>query len=193
MKKLGHWPKVINNQSFGPRASMWQQVAGPPYFWPTMNLRNQLPIVLVILAMVGCFAKRAEPTPHAEATAQPTVELTEQDVAPPSELALLMRHMAAHADSAKAAIARGGSLPPFPTEINTLFTAKPTDGMHIDAITFPTFGTDYQAKVKALYKTSKKNRTQAYNALVQSCANCHGTHCPGPLMRIKKMYAPVHD
>lgn len=156
-----------------------------------MLFSKQIPVLLIIVATVGCFAKRAEPTAHAEAAPQPKVELTEQDVAPPSELALLMRHMAAHADSAKAAIARGADLPPFPTEINTLFTAKPTDGMHIDAITFPTFGTDYQAKVEALYQAPKKGRTQAYNALVQSCANCHGTHCPGPLMRIKKMYAPV--
>ena len=158
-----------------------------------MKLRNQLPVLLLILAMVGCFAKRAEPTQRPEAVPQVKAELTEQDVTPPSELALLMRHMAAHADSAKAAIARNAELPPFPTEINTLFTAVPTEGMHIDAITFPTFGKDYQLKVEALYKASKKNRTQAYNAMVQSCANCHGTHCPGPLMRIKKMYAPVRD
>jgi hypothetical protein len=30
-----------------------------------------------------------------------------------------------------------------------------------------------------------------YNGLVQSCANCHTTHCPGPMMRIKKMYVPL--
>jgi hypothetical protein len=78
-----------------------------------------------------------------------------------------------------------------PKEISTLFTATPTADMHIDPITYPTFGKDYQQKVAALYSGAKKDRAQLYNALVQSCANCHGTHCPGPLMRIKKMYVPV--
>ena len=26
-----------------------------------------------------------------------------------------------------------------------------------------------------------------------ACANCHGTHCPGPLMRIKKMYVSTDE
>jgi hypothetical protein len=105
-----------------------------------------------------------------------------------SELALLMRAMAAHADSVKAAIARGAKTPAKPAGIEQLLTATPTPGMHIDPITFPTFGKDYQAKVEALYKAKGEGRTAAYNALVQSCANCHGTHCPGPLMRIRNMY-----
>ncbi|MCB9184219.1 MAG: hypothetical protein H6591_09890 [Flavobacteriales bacterium] len=117
-----------------------------------------------------------------------------QDLTPPSELALLMREMAAHADSVKAGIARGDKqLPPYPTNIKKLLTATPTKDMHIDPITFPTFGKDYQAKVDALYKVGRKNRPQAYNALVQSCANCHSTHCPGPMMRIKKMYVKVGE
>lgn len=111
-----------------------------------------------------------------------------QDLAPPSELALLMRSMAAHADSVKARVARGAALPPKPKEFKQLLKAEPTKGMHIDPITFPTFGKDYLSKLDKLYKVPKAERTQAYNALIQSCANCHGSHCPGPLMRIKNMY-----
>lgn len=117
---------------------------------------------------------------------------TAQELTPPSELALLMRTMTAHADSVKAGLARGDKkLPPYPAGVEHLLTAKPTAGMEIDPITFPTFGKDYQAKVAALYKAPARKRTQAYNALVLSCANCHSTHCPGPMMRIKKMYAPL--
>jgi len=97
--------------------------------------------------------------------------------------------MAAHADTVKAALGRGAELPPYPKNFKKLLKAGPTKGMHIDPITFPTFGTDYLGKIDRLYKAKKVDRTMAYNALVQSCANCHGTHCPGPLMRIKKMYA----
>ncbi|MDQ3100642.1 MAG: hypothetical protein M3R08_04590 [Bacteroidota bacterium] len=110
---------------------------------------------------------------------------------PPSELALLMRLMAVHADSVKAAIQKGNDLPPYPKDISTLFTATPTEGMHIDPITYPTFGNDYIAKVDMLYAGSMQERSKLYNGLVQGCANCHTTHCPGPMMRIKKMYVPL--
>ncbi len=141
-------------------------------------------VLLCLVGLVSCFAKQAEEAPFVAPAATVVQELT-----PPSELALLMRAMAAHADTVKAAVARGEDLPPYPKSFNNLMKAEPTKGMHIDPITFPTFGMDYLDKVDRLYKAKKADRTRAYNALVQSCANCHGTHCPGPLMRIKKMYA----
>jgi cytochrome c553 len=143
---------------------------------------------VVVLALLGCISRQAA----VPSTATAPVAPVDQDLKPASELALLMRTMAVHADSVKASVNRGDKkLPPYPKEISTLLTAIPTDGMHIDPITFPTFGKDYQDKVDALYKAAKKDRKQAYNALVQSCANCHGTHCPGPLMRIRKMYVKL--
>ncbi len=142
--------------------------------------------VLVPLLLFGIIACSAQQASEPEVTADP------QQVAPPSELALLMRYMAVHADSVKVGLARGDKeLPPYPVEITKLFTATPTKDMHIDPITFPTFGKDYQDKVAALYKAARKDRAMAYNALVMSCANCHTTHCPGPMMRIKKMYVKV--
>lgn len=113
----------------------------------------------------------------------------EQELAPPSDLALLMRAMAIHADSVKAGLGKQDRLPQFPKTFRNLNKTTPTKGMHIDAITFPTFSKDYLSKLDDLYDAPTAERPQAYNALVQSCANCHGTHCPGPLMRIRKMYA----
>lgn len=138
-------------------------------------------VLLLLTALAGCFASSQD---HAV----PMPPSTVQELSPPSELALMMRAMAAHADSVKASIGRGTDLPPYPKAFKGLLKAEPTKGMHIDPITFPTFGKDYQNKLQALYKAGKNGRTAAYNALVQSCANCHGSHCPGPLMRIKKMY-----
>lgn len=146
----------------------------------THRLRLVLPLALVTL--IVCAAIR---------TAGPPLTIG-QDLTPASELALLMREMAAHADSVKAGLARSDKkLPPYPAGVKTLLTATPTKDMHIDPITYPTFGRDYQAKVDALYKAARKDRASAYNALVQSCANCHTTHCPGPMMRIRKMYVKV--
>lgn len=146
----------------------------------THRLRLLLPVALSTI--IVCAAMRTQ-GPHLDRG---------QDLTPPSELALLMREMAAHADSVKAGLSRGDKkLPPYPTGIKTLLTATPTKDMHIDPITYPTFGKDYQSKVDALYKAARKDRAAAYNALVQGCANCHTTHCPGPMMRIKTMYVKV--
>ncbi|MBK6831650.1 MAG: hypothetical protein IPG92_13330 [Flavobacteriales bacterium] len=148
-----------------------------------MVFTTRLLVPLLLLGIIACSAQQA---------GEPDLAADPQEVAPPSELALLMRHMAAHADSVKVGLARGDKeLPPYPTKITTLFTATPTKDMHIDPITYPTFGKDYQDKVAALYKAARKDRPMAYNALVMSCANCHTTHCPGPMMRIKKMYVKV--
>lgn len=147
-----------------------------------MRPGHKLPVLFAFLAVLGCFAFE---------TPERSIAADVQELAPPSELALLMRSMAAHADSVKAALARKAKLPPYPAGTSALLTATPTKDMHIDPIAFPAFGKDYQLKVDQLYKASKKDRARAYNALVQSCANCHGTHCPGPLMRIKKMYVKV--
>ncbi len=147
-----------------------------------MNTRRIFPVLLLLITVVACLAQRPEPV------AAPTVA-TQDDA---SELALMMRSMAAHADSVKAALKRDGKLPPEP-DVSRLLTATPTEGMHIDPITYPTFSADYVKKLEELYKAPKKQRTKAYNALVQSCANCHGVHCPGPLMRIKKMYVALED
>jgi cytochrome c553 len=150
-----------------------------------MKRRSLFVLPVVALAILGCFAAPGELRPLPE----PLTTNGAQDLKPASELALLMRVMAVHADSVKAALKRGDrKLPPAPAGIDRLMQATPTEGMHIDPITFPTFSKDYQDKVNALYSAARKDRNQAYNALVQSCANCHGSHCPGPLMRIKKMY-----
>lgn len=147
-----------------------------------MNTRNVLVILVLLIIATACLAQGPKQAMQSTAGVQDDA----------SELALLMRQMAAHADSVKAALKRNDKLPPKP-DLSRLLTATPTEGMHIDPITFPTFAADQIKKLDALYKAPRKARPQAYNALVQSCANCHGTHCPGPLMRIKKMYVSLED
>lgn len=149
--------------------------------------RSQLLPFITLFAIVSCSSQQAE------VATKPPAAVGIQELTPPSELALMMREMATHADSVKAAIALGVELPPFPKGFKRLTKATPTAGMHIDPITFPTFSADYLKKLDALYDAGSDARTQMYNALVQSCANCHGTHCPGPLMRIKKMYVKTTD
>lgn len=116
------------------------------------------------------------------------VPIEELEVAEKSELAALMRVMEAHADSVAASFANEGPFPQLPIGVDRLKTATPTEDMHIDAISFPIFVDEYHAKLIDLYSVEDSGRRDAYNALVQTCANCHYTHCPGPLMKIEKMF-----
>ncbi len=150
-----------------------------------MNKAVPLAISLLFILIMGCFGG-----PTANGAPEHASPVAQDDA---SELALLMRAMADHVDSVKASLKRNGELPPRPTDFEALFTATPTEGMHIDPITYPTFGKDYLAKLDLLYEGTKEERPALYNALVQSCANCHGTHCPGPLLRIRKMYVALED
>lgn len=175
-----HWNKMVNSRASYVRPSSWQ-ASGLRYF-AAMTRPGHLSVLLLTIAIVGCFARQAD-------TGTGAVHAPDPDDA--SELALLMRAMAAHVDSVKATMSRGTDLPAFPEEFAKLFTATPTEGMHIDPITYPTFGRDYLAKLDLLYASDAQERPRLYNALVQSCANCHGTHCPGPLMRIRKMYVEL--
>jgi len=105
-----------------------------------------------------------------------------------SELAMLMRIMESHGDETRKAIRIGAELPPRPSGIVELIQATPSEGMHINESTFPIFVKQYQEQIDALYSASIDNQTSTYNALIQTCRNCHVSHCPGPLMKIEKMF-----
>lgn len=124
-------------------------------------------------------------------TPAPAAEPSGQQLKEKSPLAKLMRHITAHADSVRATLKRGDGLPPYP-QIDELLTAASTDSL-MDRQTYSVFAADYRKKLDGLYAAAPADRTQAYNTLVQSCATCHSTMCPGPLVLIKKMYAPVPE
>lgn len=115
-----------------------------------------------------------------------------QDLKPPSELALLMREMAVFMDSTRAHVVKGQDRLPYPEQFKKMRTATPTEGM-VDHAVYDPFADHFLSSLDGFYKAKKKNRAQAYNALVQACANCHMQVCPGPLVRIKKMYVQLPE
>jgi hypothetical protein len=63
----------------------------------------------------------------------------------------------------------------------------------MDHAVYDPFAEHFLTTLDGFYKAKKKDRAQAYNALVQACANCHMQVCPGPLVRIKKMYVQLPE
>lgn len=145
--------------------------------------------------LIGCLSENSNaPTSPSELEIAPAAQLEPtpgvQQTNKKSPLAQLMRAITAHADSVRAALERDDGLPPYPSEVNDLFTAASTDST-LDRSTYTILAKDYVEKLKALYAVTASDRAQAYNGVVQSCATCHGSLCPGPLVVIRKMYAPL--
>lgn len=151
-------------------------------------------VIATLPLLIGCSSDGTPAVePHAEQEVTTTTTLEPAPAIPQtskkSPLAQLMRTITAHADSVRAALKRNAELPPYPTAVNDMLTATPTDSL-LDRNTLAIFSGDYKGKLNALYKAPVEERTKAYNGLVQSCATCHSTMCPGPLVLIRKMYAP---
>lgn len=105
-----------------------------------------------------------------------------------SELALLMRDMFTHAEAVKKKIMDGDA------ELDLrlfekIHTADPTDQTVRNA-KFDAMATAWQASVSAIDEAAPAEHAQKFNLMVDNCMSCHTQFCPGPRMRIKKLYIP---
>ncbi len=104
-----------------------------------------------------------------------------------SELTLLMRDIFDEAMAAKQAIAAGEE-PKFEIDLSAILTAKAT----VDTKTNnPNYRPRAEAYLEAMedFKLSGiAQRKKAFNAVVDACMACHRSVCPGPMMRIQKLY-----
>jgi hypothetical protein len=104
-----------------------------------------------------------------------------------SELSLLMREMMRSADSMKTVIKAGNSPDKFPDAFLKIHTAKPTDNDTKHA-SYDAFATNYIDNLQLLCRSPKTAAVKNYNAVVNSCINCHNEHCPGPIKTIEKLF-----
>jgi cytochrome c556 len=104
-----------------------------------------------------------------------------------SELAIVMRTMMQSGKTMKAEIEKGGTLSPYPAEIKTITTAKPTDGMIEDRNVFNGLANYYLATLDSVYMEATDTKKQ-FNHLVKSCVDCHQNYCQGPIPAIQQLY-----
>ncbi|MCB0794850.1 MAG: hypothetical protein KDB88_08945 [Flavobacteriales bacterium] len=151
-----------------------------------MNKHRVIPIVPAIVAVVLLLTMSAwapgQGKRHGSGVAQ--------ELKPPSELALLMRAMTAFSDSTRMRLSEGRSLPEKP-DLSGLFSATPTDGeLEMDRDLFERFAQNYLDQVENLYAASGGDQVRLFNGTVNACSACHQVSCPGPLMKIRKLYLP---
>lgn len=139
-------------------------------------------LLLTLLALIAaCTSEGEAPRPDGPTTYVAGPEATASD------LARMMRDMTAFADSTNARLQAGRDLPPYPAAFKGMLTATPTPGM-VDHRTFDPFAFAFLHQLDSLYSTPVEHRAEVFNAVVAGCAACHGQVCPGPLVRINKLY-----
>ncbi|TAE72752.1 MAG: hypothetical protein EAZ85_08925 [Bacteroidetes bacterium] len=105
-----------------------------------------------------------------------------------SELALLMREMDKDSWKIREAIEKNQNIPDIKDKFAKLHTATPTEIDKKDA-TYKVMGDAFLVSVDNLYKAnSKEEKLSAYNIMVNNCLNCHKAACPGPIVKIKKLF-----
>lgn len=103
----------------------------------------------------------------------------------PKPMALMMRQMAANADSMKAKLLRGEGLDSLSFPFIRFYLVEPTDKNVLEPQFFKNANV-YKNAHKAIFDHSKEQK-KYYNLMINACISCHENYCSGPLRRITKM------
>ena len=104
-----------------------------------------------------------------------------------SELTLLMREMFDEGTSIKAQILNGEK-PLIADKAKRLLSSHSTDPKVAMSDEYKIFAQSYLAAIEALENANPETIEKPYEVMVTSCMNCHRKLCPGPMVKIKKLY-----
>lgn len=104
-----------------------------------------------------------------------------------SELALMMRAMHENGMDVKQQLLLGEK-PEITVDCQKLHTAKATEPAKVANPLYTGYANAYEEAVKNFDREYHADRAGAYQHMVDACMNCHREICPGPMVKIKKMY-----
>ncbi len=102
----------------------------------------------------------------------------------PKPMAIMMRMMAANADSMRSQLLRGETLDAAKYPFIKFYLVEPTDPNVLEPQFFENARL-FQQAYKNLF-AKPKDQIKRYNLLINSCIKCHESYCSGPLKRIRK-------
>lgn len=143
-----------------------------------------LAVSALLYACSGGNQKKQEVTPKDTAASCAKPE-TIKDPNNPKPMALMMRQLAANADSMKSQIGRGEILDSLQYPFIRFYMAEPTDPSVLE----PQFYENarlFQEAYRELFKHPKE-QAKYHNLVVGKCISCHENYCSGPLKRIRKL------
>lgn len=104
----------------------------------------------------------------------------------PKPMALMMRQLAANADSMKHQIERGEQIDSLKYPFIRFYLAEPTDPSVLE----PQFYENarlFQEAYKELFRHPSEQQ-KYHNLVIGKCVSCHEHYCSGPLKRIRKLF-----
>ena len=104
-----------------------------------------------------------------------------------SELALLMREMFEDGMRTKQQILDGKEIR-LGFDYRSIHSAEATESEKVKTTEYMLMAKAYEASVDSLLASEGPSRADAFQLMISTCANCHKTMCPGPMVKIRKMY-----
>jgi hypothetical protein len=104
-----------------------------------------------------------------------------------SELALLMREMHDDGMRTKQQLL-DGKPPTIKVKYEKLTTAEATEPEKAASPEYAAYATVYETAVKNFLERRGNDQVESYTRMVDACMQCHQQMCPGPMVKIKKMY-----
>jgi hypothetical protein len=134
-------------------------------------------ITIIVIIIISLFALACTPNESMNNSINPNVS---------SDLSILMNSMVRELDSQRVHIkhAKPQAIPPI---LEHLKIAEPTES-HQKKADYDSMADNLIELCGELYNSKNTDKTKEYNAVIQSCADCHHTSCPGPLKIINKMF-----
>jgi hypothetical protein len=104
-----------------------------------------------------------------------------------SELALLMREMFDDGMRTKQKVL-DGQMPAITCDYRGIHTAEATQPEKAASEEFKSFAKAYEVSASEFLMSDPEMMADNYQTMVTACMNCHKAVCPGPMVKIKKMY-----
>lgn len=140
-------------------------------------------LLSIVLYLSSWQCVEGDPGPKALAKTSDTTDLNPNGS---SELSRLMREMLDHASAARKLAIENRKNSVYPVSFDNIYSAEPTDKYTKNEF-FDSFADAYLKAVKNYSSSGDENIKENYNNIVNSCLACHSTHCPGPIVKIKKL------
>jgi len=141
-----------------------------------MNRKSLYTLIVIacsILTLANCGEKKCDASPN-------------YTMAVDSELTLLMRDMFTYYDDIKDNVKDGTQAEKIKI-FREVHKAVATSPEKSSSELYQAMATIYVQSAERLNNTSI-NQQEAWNLMVDNCMNCHKQMCPGPMVRIKKLY-----
>lgn len=148
-------------------------------------------LVLISFVFLGtcfwsCNSPKKEESKKENIEIEKTVQKAQKYPNKDSELALLMREMWNDSDLMKHSVLERKIPQDFREKFINIHSAIPTDP-DVKTADFKVMGDALVASMDKIQNSEEKDLITNFNLMITSCVACHQVHCPGPIVKIKKL------